>query len=77
MGWLLWSVVTLGSGGVLILLIVGSERGFVHVPEKMASGVRVNRDADGLGGSWLRGRREGEKRNGCGKRVLSVVSRQN
>lgn len=42
----------------------------------MASGVRVNRDADGLGGRWLRGRREGEKRNGCGKIVLSVVSRQ-
>lgn len=42
----------------------------------MASGVRVNRDADGHGGVWLRGRREGEKRNGFAEIVLHVVSRQ-
>lgn len=58
----------------MILLIVRSERGFVHVPEKIACGVRVNRDADGLGRGWIRGRREGEKRSGCGERILDVVS---
>lgn len=40
----------------------------------MAGGVGVNRDADGLGGGWIRGRREGEKRNGRGERVLYGVS---
>lgn len=61
--------------GVLILLVVGSERGIVHIPQKMARGVGVNRDADGLGGGWIRGRREGEERNGRGERVLYGVSR--
>lgn len=57
-----------------VLLIIGAERGFVHVPEQMVGGVRVNRDADGRRGGWRRGRREREKRRGGGERVLSVVS---
>lgn len=58
-----------------VLLIIGAERGFVHVPEQMVGGVRVNRDADGRRGGRRRGRWEGEKRNGSGERVLSVVSK--